>query len=98
MSSKKPSRPTTELLKSYRRVHQTQHPRDVEEGKIRREITRHLKAGRRGTELARRLMAGDEDEALDRYEESMQVARKEQGNARTHKRRLKGLLKHEDFQ
>lgn len=39
----------------------------------------------------------DAEEVMDLYQARLEVARKEKGNARTHKRRLKKLSRRADF-
>lgn len=96
--SPKPTDPGDHVYRSYKRVHRSEHARDEEEGKIRRETARHLRADRRGEDLARRMtQITDTEEVMDLYQARLEVGRKEKGNARTHKRRLKKLSRREDF-
>ena len=93
---------TDQEYKVYKKIHDYEHPLEVERGKIRREKADHAQYRRKSdARLKRRLreMAYTADE--DTWEEdAIQAeydarASRELRNARTHKRRLRGLEKHE---
>lgn len=83
---------------SYKRIHKSSHASDLEKGKISRETARAQKAARNVGALGRRISSDpDDDAALDDFEEQTATAQRESRNAKGHKKRLRHLMKDEDF-
>ncbi|WP_405108630.1 hypothetical protein MHH28_29685 [Paenibacillus sp. FSL K6-1217] len=94
-------------LKSYLRVHKYSQPSDIEKGKIKKEINNYLKYTKKSKQLTKNMIrnlnynnnAEDvNDELIDEsIIEANLIAESENGNAKTHKNRLKQLNKYEEF-
>jgi hypothetical protein len=88
---------------SYNREHNYTHPSDVEQGKIKKETKTNAKYRMKSKNMTQNLLRhvkklSDFDESI--YEEVERVnykAKKEKNNAKSHKKRLKKLKKHKDF-
>lgn len=88
---------------SYKRNHNYDNPTEVEEGKIKKETKNNNKLRKKSNRKTQNLFnnirkLSDFDEST--YEEIEKInfkAKKEMGNAKTHKNRLKKLKKHKDF-
>ena len=85
--------------KRYKKTHQYAHPLDAERGKIKWETSDYVKYRRKSDDKMKRLLQDvakgsaydvldDEDDFFDEYDFK---ATKEIGNAREHKKRIKGL-------
>jgi hypothetical protein len=83
----------------YKKTHRYTHPVDVEKGKVKRETSNYTKYRRKSDDKMKRLLRdvakGDSYELLDHeadfFDEYDFKATKEIGNAREHKKRIKGL-------
>lgn len=81
-------------LRSYQRVHKFEHPVEAEETKIGKEVGRYIARSRKQERVLRKFMRDtSNEELLDELEQSSLEAYKELRNARTHKKRLKELLR-----
>ena len=90
-------------LKSYKRVHKSTNPAEVEKGKIEKETIHQRKYAKRSKDLTRDVLRNiqqDSDLGEELFEE-IEVENykyiKEKGNATTHKKRLKKLNKYDEF-
>ncbi len=83
---------------SYRRIHKSEHPSDLETAKIRRETGRSLRGHQAAARFSREIIADpDDDAAIDAYEAHLASADRDRRNAKGHKRRLKELRKDREF-
>lgn len=91
-------------LESYNRNHDYKHSSEVEKGKIKKESKKHAKYRKKAKDLTENSLRNirslsDFDESY--YEEIEEVnykAKKEKGNAQTHKERLNKLKKYDEFE
>ena len=85
-------------LRSYQKVHKTEHVEDVERAKIRREGATAKRLQKQAEDRIADLTAADDyDGALDQYAEILHAAKKTDRNSNTHKKRLNELMKNEDL-
>ncbi|ETT55665.1 hypothetical protein C162_02802 [Paenibacillus sp. FSL R7-269] len=93
-------------LKSYLRIHKYSQPSDIEKGKIKKEINNYLKYTKKSNQLTKKMIRNlnyyntedENDEFIDEsITEANLIAESENGNAKTHKNRLKQLNKYEEF-
>lgn len=83
--------------RSYCKTHSYKDPYEAEKGKIKRETNRFLKAENKiknTLNLNTYYTVDVEDELFDQLQKHMTVYKKEKGNAKTHKKRLKNFQKH----
>ena len=82
--------------KSYKRGHTYKHESDIEKGKITKEKTNVLKQRKNQAKILTNIVKNAEfldDEILESYEDSIHQEKKESGNFKAHKTRLKILIK-----
>lgn len=86
--------------KQYKRTHTYRYESDVEKEKIAKETHRIVKAKKQQNRLVKMFIETKDylDEAvLDAYETFKHTEKKERGNLKVHKRRLKTLIKEDEI-
>ena len=86
--------------KSYKRIHTYKHESDIEKGKIAKE--KHGVSKQRKNQdkvLAKIIQSGDQldENLLEDFHESLHAEKKESGNLKAHKQRLKTLIKEDSI-
>lgn len=83
-------------FKSYKRLHPYEHESDVEKGKIAKETVQVVKSRKNHAKKLKTLLKNvdlEDDDTLIDYEMDLHREKKEHGNLKVHKTRLKSLMK-----
>ncbi len=83
-------------FKSYKRLHPYKHESDVEKGKMAKETVQIVKSRKKHTKKLKTLLKNldlENDDSLIDYENDLHQEKKEHGNLKVHKTRLKSLIK-----
>jgi hypothetical protein len=88
--------------KSYKRIHKFSNANDVEKGKISRETANYERYQKKARQISKKLEKKFAENNIETVIEENQkyeyAAHKEKKNAKGHKKRLKMLQSHEDFE
>jgi len=83
-------------FKSYKRLHPYNHESDVEKGKISKETSKVVNSRKRQAKKLKTLLKHYDpkvDDSFTDYEHEVHREKKEHGNLKVHKTRLKSLIK-----